>query len=594
MLTISRRLLESPYALSPVLLVLLIPWTLVAAFGDHAISQTTNNLALLWLAILNIAVIGLNLAVGSWALKQFEILVSHRATVVFVTWSLAAAQAFIINNFVLGKLSNSESFSLEFSLRSNPGMWGVGLTCATYVAQSRSEYVNRLQNLQTSNVTLSELELKWQDALRDERQTLVKTINETIKPELKLISASLRVVEQESVSNEYSQVRVRVDTDLLEKLRQLITNLTADTIAKGPKLQATQAFLRPQFMVRDLPLDAVRTVIANFIIAQPLAVSFFGFHRVLTWFIADLAIFTLFIAVHKMLRQARTSWCPPNIFFVIFVISFVSLSKLEIIAWPGTTHAGVKFDSQHLLVSILYVFSLLLGSLDKYFVDSYTAATTELEIADLQLNSKLATIEMTRQSTRRDLARVLHGPIQGRLASVRLKLNMLDETTRTQGKNFLQKSMNDIADIIDDIALDVENLGDLSVVDSGPTTEEQIAILKQNWESFMQVRFACSTPVAQILANDPTLDRKIASACLEVTTNASRHGDASELQIELELKNDRSTIQLIAQDNGWGVQDSPVAGIGLQEIELDGGKWDFKPCPKGARLLVEFPLPATH
>jgi len=100
--------------------------------------------------------------------------------------------------------------------------------------------------------------------------------------------------------------------------------------------------------------------------------------------------------------------------------------------------------------------------------------------------------------------------------------------------------------------------------------------------------------IASALANDPVLDRKVAAACLEVTANASRHGDASELDITLEIENDPSLLRIIAQDNGWGLSESPTAGFGLQHIEVDGGHWEFASCAEGAKLFVEFPLVFDH
>jgi len=241
-------------------------------------------------------------------------------------------------------------------------------------------------------------------------------------------------------------------------------------------------------------------------------------------------------------------------------------------------------------VGIVYAFSILLSSLDKYFVDSYVQATEAQEVAQSLLNARLKSIELSRHATREDLARILHGPIQGRLASVRLKLNMLDEMTRSAPRTSSQTTVMEIADIIDEVGRVIQSLGDPQSTEPQLTTSDQIALLQRNWMGFITVSYSCSPQAAALLADNLLLDRKVASACMEVTTNASRHGDANGLVISVELVNNQSILRLIAQDNGCGTTGPVTTGMGLREIDANGGSWSFEQCSTGARLRVDFPV----
>jgi signal transduction histidine kinase len=326
------------------------------------------------------------------------------------------------------------------------------------------------------------------------------------------------------------------------------------------------------------------------IIGLPIFLSVIGLQKAPLWLLQILAIYAPLFLLERISRCKQIVATVPNIVWVVLGGITVVALRLTIFAGHPFVTVATGTHTPPAAVGLVYAFSVLLGSLDKYFVDSYVSATAEQEVTQNVLNARLKATEVARQATRDDLARILHGPIQGRLASVRLQLNMLDEMAQSQIGTSSQTNAMEIADIIDDIAHDVQTLGELQQPESKLSTKEQIALLQRNWMGFLTVNYTCSPKADAVLASNPILDKKVATACMEVTTNASRHGDASELVISVELVDDESILRLIAQDNGCGTRGPVTPGMGLSEIDANGGSWSFEPCTTGARLRVDFPV----
>ena len=585
-----HRILESPVALSPLVVLLQIPWALAGGFSTLSSGFTNQRLAMACLALSYEAVIGISLVIGAWGFRRFEALQDHRAPYTLAVWILAAWLTVAASQAFTHIYSGTKVNDLRFMLINSLIVWLVGLASATYVVQSRKEHFDAFQELQKSNEQLARLEETWWNALESERQTLVDSIDKTITPQLKLISSDLRVMRADSSGQSSSQARLQIDEQVLPKLRQHISRLTANTpqTMRGP--EPTNLVPKPRLVLSNLPVSASRSLIVGIVIGLPLFVSLVGISKVPLWLLQIVAIYSPVFVIERIAKQVTRVSRIPNLFWVLLACVTVVTLRLTIFAGPAFVTVAASSQTPPLMVGMVYTFSVLLASLDKYFLDSYIAAVSGQQVAQGLLTTRLATIEAARQNTRHNLARVLHGPIQGRLASVRLKLNMLDERNRGQTQSSSDGSISEIADVIDEITHDLETLGEPRTLVTELTTIDQIALLQRNWMGFITVSYNCSPSAAAMLASDPSLDRKVAAACMEVTTNASRHGDASELVISVELVNEDSILRLIAQDDGSGVQSSMARGMGLKEIEAEGGQWNFETCNTGAKLSVDFLL----
>ena len=585
-----RRILESPVAFSPLVVLFQIPWALGGSFSTSATGLTDQRLAMVCLALLYEAVIGLGLALGAWGVRRFAVLQAHRAPYTLVVWILTACMTVAASRAFLHIYSGTTVVALRFVLINTLIILLVGFASSTYVIQSRKEHIDAFQKLQNSNEHLAHLEETWLDELQSERQRLVETIHQTITPQLKFIASDLVMMKSDLSGQSSSQARALIEDQVLPKLRDQIADLASNEPQASLVAEPTNPVPKPRLVVSNLPVAASGSLIVGIVLGLPLFVSLAGISKVPLWLLQIMAIYSPVFVLERIARKMRRASRFPNLFWVVSACVTVVTLRLTIFAGSGFVTVATSSHTPPVIVGIVYTFSVLLASLDKYFLDSYREATARQQITDGVLKTRLAELEAVRRATRRELAHILHGPIQGRLASVRLKLNMLDELKENQTSISSHDSIGEIADVINEITHELETLGNLREPEPQLTTIDQIALLQRNWLGFITLSYKCSPKAAAALEKDPILDKKVAATCMEVTTNASRHGAVSELDISVELVRDDSILRLIAQDDGSGVQSAIAPGMGLKEIAAEGGEWQFEPCTTGARLRVDFPM----
>lgn len=585
-----RRILESPVAFSPLVVLFQIPWALAGGFSTSASGLTNQRLAMACLALLYEAVIGLGLAAGAWGVRRSVVLQAHRAPYTLVVWTLTACMTVVASQAFLHIYSGTKIVELRFVLINTLIILLVGFASSTYVIQSRKEHIDAFQKLQNSNEHLARLGVTGFDALQSERQALVETIHQTITPQLKFISSDLDMMRSDLSAQSSSQARELIEEQVLPKLRDQIASLASNEPQELLVAEPTNPVPKPRLALSNLPVAAAGSLIVGIVLGLPIFVSLVGFSKVPLWLIQIVAIYSPIFVLERIAQRTKRASRFPKVFWVVSACVTVVTLRLTIFAGSGFITVATSSHTPPFVVGIVYTFSVLLASLDKYFLDSYREAIARQQIADGALKARLAELEAARRATRRDLAHILHGPIQGRLASVRLRLNMLDELKESRTSISAHDSIGDIADVINEVTLELETLGNLREPEPQLTTINQIALLQKNWLGFITLSYKCSPKAAAALARNPILDKRVAAACMEVTTNASRHGAVSELDIGVDLVSEDSILRLIAQDDGSGVQSSVTPGMGLKEIAAEGGEWQFEPCTTGARLRVDFPM----
>jgi signal transduction histidine kinase len=239
---------------------------------------------------------------------------------------------------------------------------------------------------------------------------------------------------------------------------------------------------------------------------------------------------------------------------------------------------------------LLISLSIVLGSLDKYFVDEYMMAANEQEVANKKLSQDLDRVQFNRQLARRDLSRLLHGPIQGRLAAVRIKLNLLSNASQANRLAPSQDEISDLARKVEEITDEIETFTFRQRQQESVDVAAQVNTLISNWQGLVAISFDSTQAAIELLQGDAYLSRKIVDACAESITNASRHGNAKQIKIHLDLVTEDSLIRLKVIDNGKAANIGFSPGIGLQDISSDGGMWSYEMTESGTTFVVDFPI----
>jgi signal transduction histidine kinase len=174
-----------------------------------------------------------------------------------------------------------------------------------------------------------------------------------------------------------------------------------------------------------------------------------------------------------------------------------------------------------------------------------------------------------------------------------MKLHLIAERQPSTSTSVSRADIAQLKDLLAEIAHEIETFGDDNEASIDTSLSDLLSALAYKWQGMIDVHHDASTQVLDVLDADTVLKDVVVAACSEAVTNAARHGKATQISLQLGLAEQASIVQLVAQDNGAGVPRTLLPGIGLKDIEADGGNWHFEPCEGGARFCVEFPTAQT-
>lgn len=587
-----RRILNSTTSLSLPVLLLQFPLAFILAFSSRTLWQSRHPLFRVELAIGLVAGAAICFALGNLALWLMPSLQKRRSTVTLITWLFAGIQAKPTAELMQSFLGGQQ---LTYGWRTIllPVVWFASLASVTHVLQSRFDYVSTFQHLLQTEETLSELERTSQEQLDAERRQLIHTVKQKIEPELQHIASEIRDLGSRFSVDGFKGILLQVDNYSIHTVRKLIDELFAETeIPKDPTLATKHLKQLPLLNWRRLTLDPWCTfwIALSVSVAATLPTS--GFHQPITM-VAQVVALLMPVFVLNYIRQ----WKPiaqhsQPVLWVIIACLLVMGLRLSL---PPQSPLLVLRNSPSelaLIIAVLYAVTIVLGSLNRYFADSYSAAThAQLQVNE-QLGLSVQNKETARLTVRRNVARIMHGPIQGRLAAVRLKLHVLNESWSNAEPFLDDTDIKQVLDLLEQISHEVENLGSETAPASTVSLDEALFALAGKWRGIISVSWDVSSEAQHAVLDDNSLTEKLAAACSEAVTNASRHGYATRVEVLIRLTSGDG-IELRVVDDGRGANQTVIAGIGLQDIEADGGRWHFERCHTGATLLIEFPLHGT-
>src|SRR5215207_750095 len=233
--------------------------------------------------------------------------------------------------------------------------------------------------------------------------------------------------------------------------------------------------------------------------------------------------------------------------------------------------------------------------------------------ADLQgSRERLVT---TREEERRRLRRDLHDGLGPTLASFALKLDAARKLVRRKPEDaevLLSRLKEHTQDTVTEVRRLVYGLRPPALDDLG-----LVAAVRQQAESYGFVTHKGFSGAAGNVASGgaelafsleapgdlPTLPAAVEVACYriaqEALTNVARYAKARTCRIRLSVDRGASMLDLEVKDDGVGMPEDRVAGVGLtsmrERAEELGGTCDVEPGPQGGtRVLARLPLPASE
>jgi len=584
------RILLSPSALSLPVLLLQIPLSIGLAFSSripriHEHPGLTLGFA--WLIFTSAALI---FYASNWCLEHSTGFERHRGKVTLLTWLMTGLSSVAIAQVVHHLVGGGEQVPPQVLLVNVPMMWIASIYGATVVIESRRQYLEKFNALQGATKSLRQLEASVHQSLQLERNKLIDTVRARIKPELELISSEIASMQSSANTKDLLQISTQVDDYSLQTLRALIVELnetnTLNTTMR-PELDLPES---PKLAVSNLTLDPARSFRLALVVGVVLLLPLRGLGECLATMTRVAGVFLPIVLLNLVRQRSTIAKKFPEVFWVLTACLLVLVFMLILYSnWLQSPIAS----RQHFFPILGWIYielSIILGAVSKYFSDAFSLASQKQEALNEQLIAEVQRSEYARQVFRRDVARILHGPIQGRLAAVRMKLHLIAERSPSTPASTNQSDIAQLTELLAQIASEIETFGADSGLPVDASLKDALHALAYKWQGMIDVVHEVPTQVARALDTEKGLKNRVVAACSEAVTNAARHGKATHIYLQLKLFDDASVVQLVAEDNGTGLCQKFIPGIGMQDIEADGGTWHIGPGEIGARLRVEFPL----
>ena len=540
-----REHIGGRWAVSLVGFVIVTPLALLAAFTDVRVANAQQVLQLAAISSASLAVMG-----GVWLLAAVTVLRNRNERPVPI-WLVV----------LLGVTSGAARSATVVLLANQVGTWDSPRQLWPLLAIRMATGATQLG----FGLPFLAMALSILNRYRSERSRLLEQQAELVKRQSEELGASFAL--RDALTDPVLR-RLRELADRLAEDSSTVPDVARDVRGQAHELWATSVAPASNAQVR------FRQVLTASLRYQPLPIA----AALLFWFpsallsltgreslqagvissaagtVVLLSVFTL----GNWITRVRPSLGP-----LIFILGNLIGGSLAVVAalWLAggrdlASEVPLMITSAVRLTSITLAVSLVEGAVRQ----------SESVIRRLQEGIDAREVELRSQGQQRaqlakEVASVLHGVVQGRLAVA-------------------QRSLDDSAALARQ-ALDdgIERLATTSVVTT--VSAEQLArAVSAPWCALMEVRISAD---AGMIPADRVRD--VGDVLEECLSNAFRHGGAT--RVEVELRRRESCWFVVVSDNGSGLDRAGSAGLGTSLLEaVSGGDWSREPAALGGCVVT--------
>lgn len=210
-------------------------------------------------------------------------------------------------------------------------------------------------------------------------------------------------------------------------------------------------------------------------------------------------------------------------------------------------------------------------------------------------------LEARAEPLRQQVAQILHGPTQGRLAAVSLTLRLQAEVEHDDSDRSWSDAIERCRTLLRSLNHDLETLSKGNVAER-ITVVAHIDLLRQRWAGLLVVQGDLSPDVVDALPSYPALERRACAMIEEGIHNACTHGRASTVRVRVGVHCDFAegnadsgvsrVLDIAVSDDGVGPPPLIQPGHGLTSLSAMGGSWRLQADPRGGTTLaVRVPFP---
>jgi len=511
------------------------------------------------------------LAIGKWLLtrttkKRPQPLISLTAFLVGITASTALFDWMLVTTGL-----TEQSFLARRVVLSLVGATVILVMVAQIVTTAR-EYAAKNTGLTGAITDTTHVQESTTERIQQRRDDLVTTIQELINDHL--TQASLPGAKADQAMQNLIDDVIR---PLSHALGKQSDPAPAPAIAPTPSIPWRQvvrgALTGKPFSPLAFP-GAIGAIVATFLVMS------FG----LRGLAVTIAVFfgaTLINVVLGFLWRSVPGSTPLAVRFVLFtasVLPFLWFSVVFIAATTGFDLAAspVRLAAWTVMVTGTWWVAVLTTSV---FSQLRTTAT-KLENALVRLKTEVVALNATDHTLRKNISRVLHGPVQDAVATSLRKLHTTPELASEKAffdgvRDKIQIALN---------SLDADATAPINLL-------QELEDLAEVWEGSVTITHTIQASTVSTLDSHPGTAQILLELIREACQNAIKHGSAETIQITLEINNQAKTALLSVTNDGTPLGDNPAPGMGTTLFDDLTLSWERKQTGAGVTVSGVLPLP---
>ena len=250
----------------------------------------------------------------------------------------------------------------------------------------------------------------------------------------------------------------------------------------------------------------------------------------------------------------------------------LELTAAVLLPFLGPNDTGERGVANVVIVIPLLALSIAsIRQLD-YALNRYR---TELKDENELLNEELAIVRRRLWLVRRNWHLKLHGEFQGALTAIlaRVSTRLLSEIDRDVVRRELELALASIEGERD------------APMPLGATVEQ----LKETWHDVVDINCTLSPQVAEILNADDESRQCVSEMLRELVNNASKHGEATAVNIVLDRPHDRA-VRIVARNNGLRVEAKHI-GLGTKMYDEICSNWSLTNDDRTGEVVLSADIP---
>lgn len=416
--------------------------------------------------------------------------------------------------------------------------------------------------LQTKYAELELLTSAANNELATYRQSLQAEISSRIQIVLVNIARQLETLNVKTDRSKLLEVSQSIREISDQDVRQLSHDLSKSTAGiQLPKLAGAKlnrwAFLKTG-VNSSANIPWVLSVGSLMAVSLALAI---GNNLTMAVVVAALVIgFFVLVVVDRIRIRAVRSW-PITLQIISAPVEYLILANLGVevvryftkdLAWIQTS-----LDVFEVAVPVGAVVIWFLVFVIRGYADALGQRAAELLSVSATLKSSLTKLESQLSAIRRQIAKMLHGSVQGRLASVSLALTAAANSPSAEAERLLDQARKQLGLARKDLSQVFSELQDQK------SFETALAEILGGWQGLIEVNLNISATTTAAIEKSK-FGEAILLAVQECITNAIRHGGAN--QVFIDFAQSGEIIEMIARNSGNQDEANFEPGMGWQNM----------------------------